>query len=583
MTSTEPIQKGHDPSSSVHQNALEKLFKSIEPIPSYGRRIDEKLPVVAVILDEFSTACFEPDVNIVPIGTQDIAAALDHFIPDFLLCESAWRGNNYAWQHQIATGSGAKPKLLELLKECQKRNIPTVFWNKEDPPHFDDFIESAKHFDFIFTTEDSVIPRYIEACGHENVGVLPFAAQPRIHAPERVSGHRLGNVVFAGQYFSHKFPERREQMEYLFPAAAKYGFSIFSREASGDSRYRFPDEYEKFVRGSLPYDQMLLAYRQFKIFLNVNSVPSSSTMCARRIFELSAAKTVVVSSPTPAITNFYQDNEVLTAGSEDAASDLLMEQLASVDLRQRTAHRAWRRTLRHHTYGDRIQHIRQTIQRAGDPHDSTASSAQAIDVKPAVSRGPETQYVAHVLARTNEGLNRLLDQISSQSVVPTSIKLHSLDGEYSLDLRASGSSIPRDSLEEMTALATDIPLDGRNYCQYAVVFVEDIKYSRHYAEDLCLSFKHGDFVLVGKRVTAEDVVDIKQTDGEEWPEDMTTDSVKAFAWASRSKEVTVRMIERSKGSPLGLIDVAGPAYATDRFNAVPCSVLHSINGLSWEV
>ena len=47
--------------------------------------------------------------------------------------------------------------------------------------------------------------------------------------------------------------------------------------------------------GELPYDQMLAAYKMYKVFLNVNSVIDSPTMCARRVFELSACSTPVVS------------------------------------------------------------------------------------------------------------------------------------------------------------------------------------------------------------------------------------------------------------------------------------------------
>ena len=42
---------------------------------------------------------------------------------------------------------------------------------------------------------------------------------------------------------------------------------------------------------------MLAAYTSYKVFLNVNSVTHSPTMCARRLFELSAAQTAVVTAP----------------------------------------------------------------------------------------------------------------------------------------------------------------------------------------------------------------------------------------------------------------------------------------------
>ncbi|WP_371858334.1 glycosyltransferase, partial [Pseudomonas sp. FW215-L1] len=50
---------------------------------------------------------------------------------------------------------------------------------------------------------------------------------------------------------------------------------------------------------------MLSAYRSFKIFLNVNSVTSSPSMCARRIFEIAASGTAVVSTESAALRNFF--------------------------------------------------------------------------------------------------------------------------------------------------------------------------------------------------------------------------------------------------------------------------------------
>ena len=91
----------------------------------------------------------------------------------------------------------------------------------------------------------------------------------------------MKDVCFAGQYFSHKYPERRAQMDYLFPAAAEYDFTIYSRELGNDPRYAFPAPYSELVAGSLPYDEMVKEYRNFKIFLNVNSVVDSQTMCVR--------------------------------------------------------------------------------------------------------------------------------------------------------------------------------------------------------------------------------------------------------------------------------------------------------------
>ncbi len=77
------------------------------------------------------------------------------------------------------------PELTALVAWCRDEGIPTVFWNKEDPPNYDRFIETARLFDQVFTVDAERIPDYQRDLGHDRVELLPFAAQPRIHNPVR--------------------------------------------------------------------------------------------------------------------------------------------------------------------------------------------------------------------------------------------------------------------------------------------------------------------------------------------------------------------------------------------------------------
>ena len=66
------------------------------------------------------------------------------------------------------------------------------------------------------------------------------------------------------------------------------------------SAINFPATLAERVVGSLPYRNLLTAYKNYKVFLNVNSVVDSPSMCARRIFEITAAGTPVISTPSEA-------------------------------------------------------------------------------------------------------------------------------------------------------------------------------------------------------------------------------------------------------------------------------------------
>ncbi|MDJ0316240.1 glycosyltransferase family protein [Arthrobacter antibioticus] len=327
------------------------------------RRKDLK---VGVILDSFSALAFGFEWESVSLDPRHGSHQLDGM--DLVFVESAWAGNDKLWTGKLTSKSGPSQELRGLLNACKEKSIPTVFWNKEDPPHYDDFLPAAKLFDFVFTSDESRIECYIEDLGHDRVDVLSFAAQPAVHNPVRPSkGWHVRDVAFAGMYFSHKFPERREQMDFLLGGAMdvstkmKTGLEIFSRFLGGGPQYQFPVPLDSRVVGSLTYQQMLSAYKAYKVFLNVNSVVESRSMCARRIFEISAAGTPVISAPSEAIRNFFSDLEVPIAVTREEAGHLTRALVSNSELNDRTVHLAQRRIWRFHTYSQRVEMVLERV------------------------------------------------------------------------------------------------------------------------------------------------------------------------------------------------------------------------------
>lgn len=176
----------------------------------------------ASILDHFSYECLKYECNLMEIDDKEYMQILDREKPDLLLVESAWSGNDGKWKDKIANLEVSKDKTLGLLvEECKARDIPTVFWNKEDPLFFSNFIEAAKFFDYVFTTDEGCIEKYREILKHDKIYDLPFAAQPRIHNPTYKYKIRLGRIAFAGTWY-HIFPHRARDMEMLLDPALNY-------------------------------------------------------------------------------------------------------------------------------------------------------------------------------------------------------------------------------------------------------------------------------------------------------------------------------------------------------------------------
>jgi hypothetical protein len=315
-----------------------------------------------MVADEFTVQSFAHEWQVELPTPDDWEELLDKGPVDLLFVESAWNGNNGAWLYHLVGPSAPRPALVGLVSACRERGIPTIFWNKEDPPHFEDFLETAKLFDWVATTDGDLLDEYRQRLGHDRVFLLPFAAQHRLHNPVRQGeGHRrIRNIVFGGMYFRHKYPERRQQMETLLPAAAKLGLDIYTRHAD-KPEYAYPQELQAHVRGTLSYPEMVSAYKAYRVVVNVNSVVTSSTMCARRIFEATACGAAVVTMPTKALLHYFDDEQLTIVEDEREAYDAMRLMLRSPETRERQVHAAQRRIWTQHTYSHRAATVMQHL------------------------------------------------------------------------------------------------------------------------------------------------------------------------------------------------------------------------------
>lgn len=319
----------------------------------------------AVILDDFSALAFGAEWVCTPLSTRSWLEQLSQDPVDFLFVESAWNGNKGQWAGKIVGKEHAEASpLAQVTSWCRAQGIPTVFWNKEDPPHYDDFLAAAKLFDFVFTSDANRLDAYVRDLGHDRVDVLAFAAQPIIHNPVRPKyGWHDRDVAFGGMYFAEKYPERRDQLDIVLKAAEaasasmETGLEIFSRQMGGDPRYQFPPPFNGRVVGSLEYSEMLTAYKAYKTFLNVNSVINSPTMCSRRVFEIIASGSNLLTTPSAAIDTHFRPEEVFTVTTEAEAEQLLRALHRNPELGERQQHRGQRRIWRDHTYRVRSNQV----------------------------------------------------------------------------------------------------------------------------------------------------------------------------------------------------------------------------------
>lgn len=448
---------------------------------------------VGVIMDTFSASAWGYEFDVVELTPHGWRDELDRSPIDLLLVESAWAGLNGAWKYQLTGSKAPSEPLRALVAHCREQGIPTAFWNKEDPPHYDDFVDTAALFDRVYTTDANLIDRYRERLGHDRVAVLGFAAQPALHHPMRQKGaHQVRGIGFGGSYWSHKFPERQAQMDLLLGAAAAVaerrgiGFDIYSR-FEHDPKYRFPEAFEPYVRGSLEYERMLTAYRLHSVMLNVNSVVDSPTMLARRVFEILASGTPVVTTRSPAVEHWFGPDEVTIVDEPEQAELALRALLASPELRDRQVHLAQRRIWREHTFSHRAG---QVLGDAGIADPVTTLRPRVSVLAPTI----RPQLVPGIIATAGRqvGVDVQLVLLAHGFVVDEA-ELQRLATEAGVAelvvLRGEAGTSLGSNLNRLVAAA-----DG----DVLAKMDDDDLYGAHYLEDACFALGYSGADLVGK-------------------------------------------------------------------------------------
>lgn len=455
----------------------QKLLKKIKNINIMDfTQVNNPNLKVACILDRFSFDCFKYECKLKYLPYDSWADVIDDFCPDFLLVESAWEGIDKSWRGQIANIKNKETcEIRKVIDYCHQKHIPTVFWNKEDPPNYSNFIEIAKLFDFVFTTDQNSIPRYYCDLNHKNVYVLPFAAQPAIHNPVNSGLTEKENVAFAGSWYTKKYIKRQIELRILLQPSLAYNLHIFDRNfQKDDDFYEFPEEYREHIVGGLDYEDMVKAYKLYKVFLNVNSVRESPTMFSRRVFEMLASGANVISTYSEGIRRYFS-KIVPTVFSEEETNRILSVLLSNKEVSERISLLGIREVNAKHTYQHRLNTILDKI-----------GQAEKIGQEKGVS----------IIAYTDDefGLKNILECYRKQRLINKELII----------ITDNSLSFPQFA-EENVSIVQDGKGDDwqetmlkRCKYPYIAVFHDRDYYAPYYLTDLLHAFNYTDADIVGK-------------------------------------------------------------------------------------
>ena len=450
---------------------------------------DKSYVKVASILDGMMHEWFKYECNLIQLGTvpEEWSRVLTDDKPELLFVMSAWEGNAETWRRKIEdihlTKDNSLKRLTDAFKKC---NIPTVFWNIEDPYHFERFIEAAKLFDFVFTTDIDSIPRYKDVLKHENVHLLTFAAQPKINNPIDRSKNKLGRIAFGGTWYNIGHEDRKKDMEIVLKPALKYGVHIYDRKFNytKSNYYKFPEIYRPNIIGSLSYDEMIEAYKKYDIFMNVNTIQNSPTMFANRVFELLACGTNVISGYSVGVEQTFPGLVMLSKTELDTRMHL-EKLLNSSELRDRLSLLGQREVLGKHTYRHRMETVMVKAGISTKKGERPGVSVITCTVRPQnidnifnnyIKQSYKKKELIVVLNSTNTDIKEWEKRAQSFE----DVRVFQLDGDRSL-----GESL-------------NFGVEKSNF-DYITKFDDDNYYAPEFIGDLMNAFTYADAEVIGKR------------------------------------------------------------------------------------
>ena len=270
----------------------------------------KKLNIIG-IFDEFLYNTYKDIFNIHLISPNDKIS--NNY--SFFFCESCWNGNNGKWRMKINSKT-LNTEVQDVLKQCKKLNIPTIFYNKEDPVSFDSYIETAKHFDIIITTDINCVQKYRNLT-QSKIFVMSFTINPlNINNIGRQNDN--DNSFFAGSFMDSLSKDRKYNTNILLDKLKTKEFILFDRSLNETQRKEFYNnmynlnifhpKYNNYIHPAISHSELLNVHLTRNWCGNLNTVTNSDTMFARRVLEASILKNSLVTDYSQGVYKNFESS-----------------------------------------------------------------------------------------------------------------------------------------------------------------------------------------------------------------------------------------------------------------------------------
>lgn len=291
---------------------------------------------IGIVCDRFLYDTFTGLAKLFPITPSSWREHLGQV--DLVLVAATWRGHDgFSWDVTAPEAAANRRRLIEeILPTFRHQGTPTLFYGKEDPPDYLEFLDVARACEHIATTAEEMLPRYAQDCPQaRSISVLPFAVNPQLHTPLGSRRPRPGPaehpvapqdlIFFAGSWMGRKYPQRARYARWILDGVLAAGrpFALVDRYWGARNpvtglptpNQLVPFEYWPHRSESMAHDDLMQLQRVTDVAVNFNSVTDSMTMFANRVLELQASGTMVLSTYSRGVDDRYP--QVHTARSAE--------------------------------------------------------------------------------------------------------------------------------------------------------------------------------------------------------------------------------------------------------------------------
>jgi spore maturation protein CgeB len=252
---------------------------------------------------------------------------------------------------------------LEVVDRIRSSGIRTAIWLTDDPYYTDFTITMAPHYDFIFTLEINCLSLYQEM-GCPQVHYLPLAFQPDLFRPKHVPTGQKREICFIGSAYWNRVAMFDQIAPYLankhviisgiwWERLKNYGLLAPQIQLN---TWLGPEDTANAYNGAKLVINMHRAYDDEAYNYNSRRILGASPN--PRTFEISGCGALQLTDVRDDLVRFYTpDYEIVTYGSPEELLHKMDYYLKNEEERKQIALRGLYRTMRDHTYENRLSQL----------------------------------------------------------------------------------------------------------------------------------------------------------------------------------------------------------------------------------